>query len=403
MTRARTILALNAGSSSLKFLLADCAAEPREILRGAVSGIGANARLAIRGMPGLASPQPVAARDHGEALGAILDALDGVDAPSLRAVEAIGHRIVHGGPDFTAPARLDRATLARLHGIVRLAPLHLPPALQVIEGCAARLPGVPSIGIFDTAFFQPLPAVARRYALPAQWSEDLGLIRHGFHGIAHRDMYEYAVRALGAARARRVISFQLGHGCSTTAVLDGEPRDTSMGYTPLEGLVMGTRSGDLDPGILLDLLERGWTREALHEALHRRAGLLGVSGLSADMAQLLDAERNGHAGAHAAIEMFVHRARKYLGAYLAVLGGADAIVFGGGIGEHAADVRRRICAGLDWAGLRLDAAANAACVGGDALISPTSAPIAVLVRAVDEERQIAQAVHSLLASGAPGS
>lgn len=400
MTRARRILALNAGSSSLKFLLADLDRAPVEIRRGAVAAIGADARLLVRGAAGTAAAKAVPARDHGQAVDAILAALDAEDPSLLRGVAAIGHRIVHGGTDFTAPTPLDAAALARLRDIARLAPLHLPPALRVIEDCAMRLPGIPSIGVFDTAFFHALPAPARRYAVPADWSEALGLRRYGFHGIAHRDMWDCAQRTLGA-RARRVISFQLGNGCSAAAVLDGAPQDTSMGYTPLEGLVMGTRGGDLDPGILLELLDRGWTREALHEALHHRSGLLGVSGLSANMAELLAAASKGHAGAKLAIDLFVHRARKYLGAYLAALGGADAVAFGGGIGEHAQEIRRRICADMDWCGLRLDEAANAGCVGGGALVSDASSTIAVVVCAVDEERHIAQATDGLLGMNTP--
>jgi acetate kinase len=398
VTRARRILALNAGSSSLKFLLADFGAAPADLRRGAVTAIGADARLVVRGLTGAAAPRPVPANDHAQALDVIIDALNDERASLLNQIAAVGHRIVHGGTEFTEPARLDAAALARLRALSRLAPLHLPAALQVIDRSATRMPGTPSIGIFDTAFFHALPAAARNYAVPADWSKELGLRRYGFHGIAHRDMWECAVRMLGAGRAHRVISFQLGNGCSAAAVLDGTPRDTSMGFTPLEGLVMGTRSGDIDPGILLELLDRGWTGEALRDALNHRSGLLGVSGLSANMAELLDTAGKGHAGASLAIDVFVHRARKYLGAYLAILGGADAIVFGGGIGEHAPDIRRRICAGMEWCGLRIDEASNEDGSGGDARISTPSSDIAVLVCAIDEERRIANEAHALLTS-----
>lgn len=385
---ARKILAINAGSSSLKFLLADFGARA-DSRRGVITAIGADARLSTGG-----TARKVNAPDHARALDTIVDALDEEDPALLHGVAAVGHRLVHGGTHFSSPAWLDDAGIARLQELTPLAPLHLPAALQVIERLRARLPGVPAFGVFDTAFFHALPAVARDYAIPAEWSQGLGLRRYGFHGIAHRDMWDCAQRVLGPG-ARRVISFQLGNGCSAAAVLDGVPRDTSMGYTPLEGLVMGTRSGDLDPGILLDLLERGWTRATLHEALHHRAGLLGVSGLSSDMGQLLDAANKGHAGANLAIDLFVHRARKYLGAYLAVLGGADAIVFGGGIGEHAAEIRSRICAGMDWCGLRLDEVANAEHRGGSAQISIASSPVAALACAVDEEAHIARAAAAL--------
>lgn len=397
MTRATRILAINAGSSSLKFLLTEDTEGSGDFRRGAIAAIGADAQLQLRGRDGEIARRAVPAQNHAQALDAIVAALIDEHPSVLHEVAAVGHRLVHGGSDFAAPARLDASALSRLRALARLAPLHLPSALRVIERCNAHLPGAPAIGVFDTAFFRALPATARSYAIPPEWSA-LGLQRYGFHGIAHRDMWDCAQRMLGP-RAHRVISFQLGNGCSAAAVLDGTPRETSMGYTPLEGLVMGTRGGDLDPGVLLDLLERDWSREAVHDGLHHRSGLLGLSQLSANMAELLDAASQGHAGADLAIDVFAHRARKYLGAYLAVLGGADAIVFGGGIGEHSAEIRTRICAGMDWCGLKLDEAANAGHRGGSASIGMQSSPVAVLVCAVDEERHIARATAATLAVG----
>jgi acetate kinase len=227
--------------------------------------------------------------------------------------------------------------------------------------------------------------------LPGDWEGAQELRRYGFHGIAHRYLYERYIELSAAdALSRRVVTLQLGQGCSMAAVRGGAPLDTSMGMTPLEGLVMATRCGDVDPGLLLSLLtERGFTAQALHDALNHRAGLLGLSGASADMKELLRLE-SGHAGAALAIEAFCHRARKYLGAYFAVLNGADAVVFGGGIGENASAIRERICLGMEWAGLTLDRDANRAAVGTEARISAGASRVEAYVIPVDEESIIAR-------------
>jgi acetate kinase len=253
------------------------------------------------------------------------------------------------------------------------------------------------VAVFDTAFFHGLPEHARRYALPAEWGKTQGLRRYGFHGTAHRYLYERYVELSGADASRsRVVTLQLGQGCSMAAVRGGAPLDTSMGMTPLEGLVMATRCGDVDPGLLLRLLtERRFTPEALHDALNHRAGLLGLSGASGDMKELLRLEAR-HAGAALAIEVFCHRARKYLGAYMAVLEGADAVVFGGGIGENAPAIRERICRGLQWCGLAIDPNANGAALGAEARISTASSPLAAYVIPVDEESIIARETRRTL-------
>jgi acetate kinase len=249
------------------------------------------------------------------------------------------------------------------------------------------------VGVFDTAFFHALPDHVRAYALPSPWAAGPQSIRrYGFHGLAHRYMAErYSATYAAGKPSTRIITLQLGHGCSIAAIRNGQAIETSMGFTPLEGLIMATRPGDVDAGVLLHLLlHRGVTPEELNAGLNHRAGLLGLSGVTSDMRELLALEAEGHAGARLAVAAFCHRARKYVGACLAVLGGADAVVFGGGIGEHAATVRARICAGLDWAGLQLDEESNRSTCGEEARISTPDATIASYVIPVDEEALIAR-------------
>lgn len=308
----------------------------------------------------------------------------------------VGHRVVHGGDLFAAPVRITEAVLTDLAPLSDLAPLHNPAAVEIMRACQTRLGLlVPMIAVFDTAFFHDLPDAARHYAVPRDWYDRHGVRRYGFHGIAHRSMHR---RCLEMQRgARRVITLQLGQGCSIAALHDGKPLDTSMGFTPLEGLIMATRPGDLDVGVLLYLAARGVDLAQLNEDLNYRSGLLGLSGVSADMRELLTLEKQGHAGARRAVDAFCQRARKYLGAYLALLNGADAIVFGGGIGEHAHAVRARICAGMDWCGIALDEHANQTADGTPARVSASASRIAVYVIPVDEEALIARDAHLCLA------
>jgi acetate kinase len=244
-----------------------------------------------------------------------------------------------------------------------------------------------------------MPRRAARYAIPDELAERHAVYRYGFHGLAHRSMMERGAEMIGRpAGELRLITLQLGAGCSVTAVDGGRSVDTSMGFTPLEGLVMGTRSGDIDPSVVTYLSRReGVSPDAVLERLNQGSGLLGVSGRSADMRDLLEAERGGDERASLAVEMFCYRARKYVGAYLAALGGADAVVFGGGIGENAPAVRARICAGMEWCGLRLDQGRNEATVAAEGRISAEDSPIAAYVVAVDEERVIAGDTLALLA------
>jgi acetate kinase len=398
------LLIFNAGSSSLKFELLDLENGPaRRVVSGAFSEDGAGQYRLKTDPPGPGTAPHV--RTLAEAASYALDWLAGGAGrgPDLLAtVEATAHRIVHGGARFHRTTRLGDAELAALSELSPLAPLHNPPALAVVGAVRARLGStLPLVGVFDTAFFAQLPESAYRYAIPADWSQRLGVRRYGFHGIAHRFLCQQARALLGARVAEpRIISLQLGRGCSVTATVIDRPVATSMGFTPLEGLVMGTRSGDFDPGAMLYVMgETGMAPDAMRRELNENSGLLGLSGRSADMRELLALERSRDPGATLAVEVFCRRARHYLGGFLAELGGADAIVFGGGIGENCADIRRRIVGRLEWAGIRLRAEPADAGMGATALHDPASSA-AVYVVPVDEGAVIAEEARSVLQCGA---
>lgn len=389
------ILVFNSGSSSLKFQLFEVDANaPVRLLGGAVRGLGDEA-ICEWIYRGETEATLISVSGHADAAHWVLDRLAkaGESGQSLLSgVTAIGHRIVHGGEVFTAPTLITDRTLSALDALSPIAPLHNPPALAVVRVCRERLRDVAMVAVFDTAYFQALPDYVRSYALPAEWTRSQGIRRYGFHGLAHRYMMErYYSISDQDPESCRVISLQLGHGCSVAAIRGNRPVETSMGFTPLEGLIMATRPGDVDVGVVLSLIERSTvTAHQLSEGLHHRSGLLGLSGVSADMQALLTLEAQGHDGARLAVRAFCHRARKYLGAYLAVLGGADAIVFGGGIGEQAAEIRARICAGMEWCGLALDEQANQAAVGAEARISTSDSRPTAYVIPVDEESLIAR-------------
>jgi len=312
--------------------------------------------------------------------------------------QRVAHRVVQGGMRLTATRWLDAEVEAEIERLIPLAPLHNPAALAWVRACR-EVPGtdVPQVAVFDTAFYAQLPALAATYALPWQLAEQYALRRYGFHGLAHQALWSrWRELRPDLHDGGRVISFQLGAGCSVTATLDGRAQDTSMGFSPLEGLVMATRSGDVDPA-LVTYLQRteGSSSADMDRLLNERSGLLGVSGVSGDMRVLLN---GSEPRMRLAVDLYAYRARKYLGAYLAVLGGADGILFGGGVGEHAAAVRAAILDGMAWAGIRLDAAANAATVGREGRISHAGSAIEAWVIPVDEARVLAK--EALVASAA---
>lgn len=367
------ILALNSGSSSLKFRLFSITAGAETVLtEGTVERMEADALLPAA-QKAIAQCQPFG-------------------------IDAIGHRVVQGGARFFEPTRITPEVLNDLRALRELDPLHNPTEVALIEAAQKLLPNVPAVAVFDTAFHRTLPEVAWRYALPTDLSDRLRLRRYGFHGISHRYVSERLLHCLGrAASGTRLITCHLGSGASVCAIKDGQSVDTSMGLTPLEGLVMGTRSGDVDPGLLLYLLRtQNMTAEALDDLLNHQSGLKGLAGQS-DVRDLEQAAGAGDARAALALDIFAYRVRKYLGAYAAALGGLDAVAFTGGIGEHSAAMRERSCRGLEFLGLRLDARRNQAAVGGDAMhISLDSVPVQIWVIPTDEERQIAREVAALI-------
>jgi len=318
--------------------------------------------------------------------GARADAVEGaLDASGVP--DAVVHRLVHGGPKLHQPQRITPELVAALRGIVHFAPIHLPPALACIEAVSRRHPRVPQVACFDTDFHWNLPAVARRLPLPRDLDE-AGVRRFGFHGLS----YEYIVSALGPRLGRRAVVAHLGNGASLAALLDGASVDTTMGLTPAGGIPMSTRSGDLDPGVLVFLLARGMPASEIEPLVSRRSGLLGISGLSGDMRTLLAA---GSGEAELAVEQFCYAIRKQIGAYAAALSGLDTLVFTGGIGEKATPVRERVCAGLSHLGVELDRERNAR---GEELISAARSRVAVLVVATDEDVVMARHARQVLAA-----
>ena len=425
------VLVLNTGSSSVKFAVFRLGSDsPRNLplttlKRGSVKGIGGSATLEVATEDGKQLTLEGSITDHREALQWTFEHLRSlttyshppsqgthqVGAPAktscspgpgrvslLQAVEAVGHRIVHGGDRFQEAVRIDGSVVEEIQSLSALAPLHNPAGLAGIRAAQAALgPDIPNVAVFDTAFHHAMPARASTYAIPLDLAERHRIRRYGFHGIAHASLVAgYAAATGKAPEDLRLVILHLGNGCSAAAVHGGRSIDTSMGFTPLEGLVMGTRSGDLDPAVVSYLVrQEGVEAEEVERWLNERSGLLGISGRSREMSELLAAaEQQDDPRAALAIEVFCYRARKYLGGYLAALGGADAVIFGGGIGEHVPAVRARICENMEWCGLSIDKERNAAAVGssagGVARISPDDGHLPAYVVPADEESWIAR-------------
>lgn len=379
------VLVVNAGSSSLKLTL---------LARAGAEG-GEDVTVATRELQA-----PGAQVDRG----ALREAL----AAGLSDADAVGHRIVHGGERFRAAVVLDAGVEAELRALVDLAPLHQPRSLAALDAVSGELPGLPAVACFDTAFHATLPAAAATYAIPREWRERWGLRRYGFHGLSHAWVARRAPALLERdARGLRIVSCHLGAGASLCAIADGASQDTTMGFTPLEGLVMATRSGSVDPGMLLWLMEREeLSAQELADALEHRSGLLGLAG-DADMREIVRRAREdggselGRA-ASLALDVYVHRLRAGIAAMAASLGGLDALVFTGGVGERSAVVRERAAAGLAFLGVELDGPRNASAepgaggAGGDAEIGAEGAGVRALVIAAREDAEIARQVRALL-------
>lgn len=394
----RAILVLNCGSSSLKYRLFDAGSE-QLLAAGVVERIGEpHSRHRHARYAGTEraeeTEREVAAPTHHAAFSCMQAALDGGAMPSL---VAVGHRVVHGGSAYSAPVVVDAAVRQVIREMAELAPLHNPPNLLGIELAAAAWPHLPHVAVFDTAFHHTLPEHAYRYAVPEAWHREHRVRRYGFHGISH----EYVAQRAAAHLARplgelNLITLHLGNGASVAAIRGGRSIDTSMGYTPLEGLVMGTRSGDLDPAIPLHiqrLTGMGW--QAMSDQLNHQCGLKGLTGVN-DMREILQRVEANDAAARLALDMYCYRIKKYIGAYSAALGRVDALVFTAGVGENAARVRSLSCAGLECMGIALDEAANAGASGELAEIQRPGLPLRVLVIRTNEELQIAREVRRLV-------
>jgi acetate kinase len=382
------VLAVNCGSTSLKFALVNSFEDGRDQRRlawGTVRELGQAATIDFHSQSGANFNRTRALPDLAAAMKAGIEWLSEAEAGPI---DASGHRIVHGGPRFTGPVEVNAGTIKEIEQLEELAPLHNGPALAALRACRELLgERAPAVAVFDTSFHQTIPPRASHYALPLELTQRLAIRRYGFHGLAHEFMLDRFCAIASRARDQvRLITLQLGGGCSIAAISGGRSIDTSMGFTPLEGLMMGTRSGDIDPSLPAFLTEHERIGMAeIERLLNSKSGLLGVSGRSEDVRELLRAESSGDERSALALDMFCYRVRKGIGAYLAVLNGADAVVFGGGIGEWQPAIRERICAGMDWCGLRLDVERNASTKGSEGRISADASGIEIYVIPVDEE------------------
>jgi acetate kinase len=392
------ILICNAGSSSFKFSLFEAEGELL-LAEGSIDWTTKPTRLLYRRTGYQEIREELKLEEHTDAAGRILDDLQaGPSAPlhGLADIQAVGHRIVHGGGRYTGAVRITPEVKRVIAGLAELAPLHNPASLDVITVAEQVLPGVPQVAAFDTAFHATLSEAARTYPVPRKWRREWGICRYGFHGLSHSYCAGRAAEMVGRRDLRLVIA-HLGNGASVSAVRNGLCVDTSMGFTPLEGLMMGTRSGSIDPGILLYLLRhKGLEVNALDKALNYESGLLGVSGVSSDMRRVLSVLPS-NPDAQLAVEVYVHRIRQTVGAMAATLGGIDALVFTAGIGEHAPEIRRRVCEDLNFLGLELDQRANETCQADADVAAPASAA-RILVIATREDVAIMRETRRLLAS-----
>jgi acetate kinase len=393
------VLVLNCGSSTLKFQVVDTEglAESHKLARGIVDRIGASAAYSFKTDGGAPDEKALAVANHDVAVRLVIDWLR--SQANLRAIDAVGHRVVHGADRFADSVLIDDPVVAELQALCEIAPLHNPGAVSGIRAARKILGNaVPMVAAFDTSFHHTIPETAALYAIPYELSQKHKIRRYGFHGLAHRyDVGRYAELSGKPVAQINAVTLHLGNGCSATAIRDGQSIDTSMGFTPLEGLVMGTRSGDIDPALVSYLARKEQVDAAeIENWLNKRSGLLGLSGLSNDMRELTAAYRNDPR-ARLAIDVFCYRARKYLGAYLAVLEGrAEAVIFSGGIGENSPLVRKNILSGMEWSGLTLDDAGNESVIGRDGRISAAQSKLDVFVIHTDEETIIARETARLV-------
>jgi len=380
----RSILTINSGSSSIKFSLYEAGEDPRLLVSGRLERIGLQeGRFNASDRDGRSlAEKELPLPEHGAALKELFGWLE--SRPEGRGMGAVGHRVVHGGAGYASPKKIDCSLLESIRKLAPFAAEHLPHEIKAIEAVSSAFPGMPQVACFDTSFHRTMPETATTFAIPSEFRAE-GVVRYGFHGLSYEYIVEELSRKEPALAKGKLIVAHLGNGCSMCAVRDGRSVDTTMGFTPLGGLVMSTRTGELDPGVIVYLLKtRGYKADELNELLNRRSGLLGISGLSPDMADLL-ARKDTSAPAALAIEVFCFQARKYIGALAAGLGGLDGLVFTAGIGENSPEIRERITGGLGFLGVELDAAQNKK--NGPVI---SKGPVKVLVMRTNEELMIAR-------------
>lgn len=397
-----TVLVVNSGSSSIKYQVIDSDTGER-LAQGLVERIGeggadgGSGRI-VHSTNGAKSVRELLIPNHTAGFAGMLEAFAQAGSPiESLGIVAVGHRVVQGGSEFIEPVVIDDAVAARILELSAIAPLHNPGHYAAIVAARAVFPDLPHIAVFDTAFHQSIPEPAYTYAINPEAAAEYGVRRYGFHGISHAVVSRRAADHLGRPlESLKQIVLHLGNGASACAIDGGRSVDTSMGLTPLEGLVMGTRSGDIDPGVILHLLRQGMSVADVDNLLNQRSGLFGFTG-SNDFRDVRAAAAAGEPAASLAIEVYAHRVRHYVGAYLAVLGGADTLVFTAGLGENAADLRALICDGFEWCGLILDANLNEAADHGARVISAPDSRITVMVVPTDEEAEIARQSLELVA------
>jgi acetate kinase len=404
MIRTMKVLVINAGSSSVKYDLYQMPAA--EVLaRGAVERLGEAAAKLTHTCHGRTCTSQAAVSDVSEAMSLVFDTMVRQDIgviADISEIGAVGHRVVHGGEEFTDSVIIDERVIGSIEKYADLAPLHNPPNLAGIRAVEHRLPDITQVACFDTAFHATIPEVAYMYGLPYELYEKYRIRRYGFHGISHRYVARRAADLMGRGKYQiNAITCHLGNGCSITAVREGRSVDTSMGFTPLEGVPMGTRSGDLDPAILFYLGEKGYSPQSLQTLCNRQSGLLGISGLSNDIRSLLGLAAQGKPRAKLAIDVFCYRVRKYIGAYAAVIEPLDALVFTGGIGENATGLRERICTGMGQLGIHLDLAANESVLAEEAQIGAAQSAVKIFVIPTNEQLAIAKDTYELAGRNHP--
>lgn len=395
----KKVLVLNSGSSSLKyevFLMPD----RKSLGKGAVERIGEAKGILTQSSPNGSIKKEATFENHQQAMLSVGQALVDTEQGILHSIEeigAIGHRVVHGGERFANSVRINDEVLDAIKANIELAPLHNPANLTGIQEAARLMPGVPQVAVFDTAFHQTMSPTAYLYGLPRELYDKYRIRRYGFHGTSHRYVAARALDILGRkAENTNLITCHLGNGASITAIECGRSIDTSMGFTPLEGLMMGTRSGDFDPAILGYLIDRGYSPKDLTTMINKKSGLLGLSGISNDLRDLEAASEKGIRNAVEALDVYAHRVRQYIGAYMAELVKVDAIVFTGGVGQYGVKMRERICHRLENIGIMMDYEANRDDGSAEGAVSQPYSPTAILVIPTNEELQIAMDAYDLL-------